>query len=131
MTVIPESLEPAVSAFAERENVTVEEAVERLIGYGLNAVAENDRLNESLKPHHYRVEEGTSIADADGDPVLSEWAYMFSSTTMDRARDELLEHAADGFDGSARDEAVRAVRAAALGEVVRIGGTFWRITKTS
>jgi hypothetical protein len=131
MTSIPESLEAAVRAFADREHLTLDEAVERLIGYGLNDVAENDRYLESLKPHNYRVEEGTPMTDADGDPVLSEWAYMFAATTLDRARDELIEFATEEFDGPARDEAERAVRITPLGEAVRIGGRCWRITKAS
>lgn len=124
MTVIPEELEPAVAAFAERENLTMSEAAGRLIGYGLNDVAENDRYLESLKPRPYRIESCETYTDADGETALTDYVEIDASATLDGARRSLcvLVHADADIEA--------AIASAPLGHALAIGGGYYRITKS-
>lgn len=125
MTAIPEHLEPAISAFAEREHFTLAEAVERLISYGLNDVAENDRYLESLKPCPYRVESCETYIDADGETALTDYVEIVALPTLADARKALCGIVDAGADTKAT------IEAAPLSHVLAIRGDYYRITKTS
>ena len=125
MTVYPEELEPAVAAFAQRENLTMAEAAGRLIGYGLNDVAENDRYLESLKPTPYRVESCEAKTDADGETFLTDYVEIVALPTLEDARKSLCGIVEADTDTKA------AIEAAPLGHAVAIGGDYYRITKSS
>jgi hypothetical protein len=125
MTVIPEELEPAVAAFAERENLTMSEAAGRLIGYGLNDVAENDRYLESLKPRPYRIESCETYTDADGETALTDYVEIDALSTLDDARSALAVIV--GADA----DTLAAIEAAPLGHAIAIKGDYYRITKSS
>lgn len=125
MTVTSESIEAAVRAFAEREHLTVADAAERLIGYGLDAVAENDRYLESLKPTPYRVAYCEAATDADGDTTLTDYVEVFALPTLEDAKKALCGIVEADADTKA------AIEAAPLGHAVAIGGDYYRITKSS
>ncbi|MEU5156731.1 hypothetical protein [Glycomyces sp. NPDC021274] len=125
MTAYPEELEPAIAAFAERENLTIKEAAGRLIGYGLNDVAANDRYLESLKPTPYRVESCEATTDADGEMTLTDYVEIVALPTLEDARTALCG-IVDADEGTKT-----AIANAPLGHAIAIGGDYYRIIKSS
>jgi prevent-host-death family protein len=125
MTAIPESLEPAVSSFAERENITMEEAAGRLIRYGLNDVAENDRFLESLDPLPYRVESCESYVDNEGETALTDYVESVALPTLPAARKALCGIVEADADAKA------SIENAPLGHALALKGSYYRITKSS
>ena len=125
MTAYPEELEPAVAAFAERENLTIKEAAGRLIGYGLNDVAENDRFLESLKPTPYRVESCEATTDEGGERVLTDYVEIVALPTLEDARTALC-----GIVDADADARV-VIAEAPLGHTLALGGIYYRIIKSN
>jgi len=125
MTTFSDSITAAIRAFADREDMTFDDAADRLVGYGLNAVNEHDRFLESLKPRPYRVEYSAPGIDSDGEPTLTDYTEMFAVPTLDRAREDLCRIV------DADEDARAAIMAAPLGHVFAIGSHYCRITKTA
>lgn len=119
----------AVDEFAAREGISAERAVERLIGYGLRAVADSDRLSASVEPHPYRVEQGVFVTDDAGDTTVSEWRLMIDAPTHDVARERLIDAVvAEQREEPTADELDR-IRRGMLGMPVWIGDGIYRIVK--
>jgi hypothetical protein len=125
MTTLPDSTTAAIRAFAVREGITPDEAAARLIGYGLSAMSEHERLIESLKPRPYRIECCEARSDDDGEPTLTDYAEIGAHSTLDGARADLCTLADAGEDARA------AISSAPIGHVLAIGGSYYRITKTA
>jgi hypothetical protein len=125
MTTFSERRDAAIRSYAVREGIPFDTAVERLVGYGLNAVAEHDRYLESLKPRPYRIESSRTYTDADGETALADYVEIDALPAIEDAR-EVLCGIVDA------DEAAKAaIEAAPLGHALALGGEYYRITKSS
>ena len=126
MTTIPEHLTEAIHEFAGREGITPDAAAERLIGYGLNAVVEHDRLLESLRPSPYHVESCETYTDRDGETALTDYVEIAALPTIADARTALC-----GVLAPVDEDTRSVIETAPLGHAVAVGDSYYRITKSS
>jgi hypothetical protein len=125
MTTFTSHTTTAIRNYADREGITFDEAADRLVGYGLNAVNEHERILESLKPRPYRIESCKTYTDDDGEPALTDYTELFAAVTLDAARMYLCKFVEADADTAA------AIAAAPIGHVLAISGSYYRITKTA
>jgi hypothetical protein len=125
MTTFSDTTTASIRAYAHREGITFDEAADCLVGYGLNAVNEHERLLESLKPRPYRIESCKAYTDDDGEPALTDYTELFAAATLDTARKDLCKFVEADSDTAAE------IAAAPIGHVLSIGGSYFRITKTT
>lgn len=125
MTTFSERIESGIRAFADREGITFDTAAERLVGYGLSAIDDHDRILESLKPRPYRVESCEAYVDDEGETALTDYVEIDASATIDGARKALCALVRADADTEA------AIEAAPLGHTLAIGDDYYRIIKSS
>jgi hypothetical protein len=125
MTTFSDDTTASIRSYADREGMTFDDAADRLVGYGLNAVNEHERFLESLKPRPYRVEYSESRTDSEGEAVLTDYTELAALPSLDDARRSLCGITTPDEDTRA------AVMAAPIGHVIAIGGSYYRITKTA